>query len=77
MRLLNSSSQFFDAFGSFKGYVDFFFLNNLVDEDYNTKLWIENPGRPADRDEYELFMREQMTFLEGRNRLISEFKLRA
>lgn len=68
-------SKFFDAFGSFRGYVDFFFLNGLVDGQYNTVLWIDNPERPRDREEYELFMRKQMAFLADRNRRISEYEL--
>ena len=73
--VIRSDSAFFDAFGSFRGYVDFFFLNDLVDENYDTMLWIDNPERPRDREEYDLFMRNQMEFLERRNRRIAEYEL--
>lgn len=74
LQAIKNESEFFNRFGTFKNYVDTFFLNDLVDEDYNTKLWIENPKRPK-ADEYETFMQRQMEFLEKRNRRISEYEL--
>ena len=72
--VIKGDSAFFDAFGDFKGYVDFFFLNDLVDSDYNTVLWVDNTEKPRE-DEYEMFMRNQMDFFEKRKKRISEYVL--
>ena len=65
---------FFDLFVDFKGYVDFFFLNDLV-EDYDTILWLDYTGRPSTEKDYNLFCDRMMDFLRKRNRRISEFEI--
>ena len=72
--VIKGDSFFFDAFGDFKGYVDFFFLNDLVDNNYDTVLWVDNTERPSE-DEYETFMKNQMEFFEKRKKRISEYVL--
>ena len=65
---------FFDLFVDFKGYIDFFFLNDLV-EDYETVLWIDYTGKPRTERDYNLFCDRMMDFLRKRNRRISEFEI--
>ena len=71
---IRRNGWFFDLFVDFKGYVDFFFLNDLV-EDYNTVLWIDYTGRPSTEKDYNLFCDRMMDFLRKRNRRISEFEI--
>ena len=61
-------------FVDFKGYIDFFFLNDLV-EDYETVLWIDYTGKPRTERDYNLFCDRMMDFLRKRNRRISEFEI--
>lgn len=75
--VLNSDKNFFDLFVDFKGFVDFFFLNDLVTEDYDAvKFWDEwrdfsdNPI-PKTVDHYLRFLQNELTFVEARNSRIS------
>ena len=74
LEVISNDSDFFDAFGSFKDYVDTFFLNDLVDNNYNTVLWIDNHERPK-AHEYEILMEKQMEFLEKRSKRISDYEI--
>lgn len=38
---LQRSKSFFEMFVDFKGYVDFFMLQDCVDENYNVNLWLD------------------------------------
>lgn len=72
-KVLNSvriNSKFYDCFVDFKGYVDFFFLQDCVDRNYDTIFWLDHYGRPVDVDDYCLFMDRQMEFLNKRNKRI-------
>ena len=66
-------SWFFDSFVDFKGYVDYFFLNDLVDEDYNIKFWLGHIGRPNSVSEYNSFVGKMMDFLNKRNARIGKY----
>ena len=75
---LLQDKDFFDLFVDFKGFVDFFFLQDCVtDENCNVKFWLgngdfnENPF-PKTVDDYLLWIERQMAFLEKRNRRIAE-----
>ena len=76
---LESDRKFFDLFVDFKGYVDFFFLQDCVSADYSeVKLWIDTPlfekdPFPRDRDEYLLWIQRNLEFVEKRNRRIEAF----
>lgn len=70
------NKEFFDLFVDFKGYVDFFFLQDCVSEDYKTVIfWIgdgdlsKNP-MPKSVDEYLLWIDKQLDFVSKRNRRI-------
>lgn len=70
------NKEFFDLFVDFKGYVDFFFLQDCVSEDYKTVIfWIgdgdlsKNP-MPKSVDEYLLWIDKQLDFVSKRNKRI-------
>ena len=67
--------EFFDAFVDFKGYVDFFFLQDCVTPDYSrVKLWLSsNNPLPQTVEEYWHFIHAQLDFLEKRNRRINDY----
>ena len=72
--VLDRYKDFFELFINFKGYVDFFFLNDLVDSDYSRiKFFITavnpfvNPPFPQNINEYLQYKNGSMDFLEKRN----------
>ncbi len=75
--VLNSDKNFFDLFVDFKGFVDFFFLNDLVAEDYGAvRFWDEwrdfsNNPIPETVDHYLRFLQNELTFVEARNSRLS------
>ena len=69
---------FFDLFVDFKGYVEFFFLQDCVDEEYNVKLWLDTPlfadnPMPKSVDEYLQWIDSQLEFVKNRASRISEY----
>ncbi len=75
---LLENKEFFDLFVDFKGYVDFFFLQDLVTEDYShVKLWLcngifdDNP-LPKDENEYLKWISNELDFVSKRNKRIKE-----
>ncbi|MCR5235368.1 MAG: hypothetical protein K6E53_15910 [Lachnospiraceae bacterium] len=70
---------FYDLFLDFKGYVDFFFLQDAVSDDYsNVDIWCGNAdfvedGLPKNVDEYFAFIDKEFEFLNKRNRRIKEY----
>lgn len=76
---LEKSRHFFELFVDFKGFVDFFFLQDCVDESYekvlmwlDTPLFITNPI-PADVKTYIAFVQAQLDFVDKRNQRIQSF----
>ncbi|MDX9692153.1 MAG: hypothetical protein RBT45_06820 [Acholeplasmataceae bacterium] len=73
---LSRYKNFFDLFIDFKGYVDFFLLNDLVDEDYNIEFWLpfidfeRTKALPKDINEYNLYMNHVIEFVKLRNKRI-------
>lgn len=69
---------FFDLFVDFKGFVDYFFLQDCVSNDYGAvHFWIGNGDfnedpLPKSVDEYLLWINRQMAFLEKRNVRIAD-----
>lgn len=70
------NKEFFDLFVDFKGYVDFFFLQDCVSEDYQTVIFgigdgdlSKNP-MPKSVDEYLLWIDKQLDFVSKRNKRI-------
>ena len=64
---------FYDLFVDFKGYVDFFFLQDCVSEDYSSvNIWMgdasfRKSGLPETVEEYFKFLLKEHIFLDKRN----------
>ena len=72
-QVLRRYSEFFDLFGTFSGYVDFFLLNDLVNEDGSIKFYIKGMeplianSYPRSVDEYLEYRERSMEFINARN----------
>ena len=71
--------NFFQLFGDFRGYVDFFLLNDLVDSQYSTINYFngflkvfDNSPIPSTVDEYLTYRQNSMLFTQKRNQRIIE-----
>lgn len=76
--VFEKDTSFFNLFVDFKGYVDFFFLQDCVDENYNVNFWLDTPlwdtyPMPKTMEEYHLWIAQEMDFLEKRARRIQEY----
>ena len=77
--VIESDKECYDLFVDFKGYVDFFFLQDCVSEDYSTvNIWcgdasFEKSGLPETVDDYFQFIREEHEFLDKRNNRIQKY----
>ena len=76
---LEKDKAFFNLFMDFKGYVDFFFLQDCVSQDYSSvKIWLgkgdfkESP-LPSTVEEYLAWIETELAFVEKRNRQITEY----
>lgn len=80
---LDQDKDFFELFIDFKGYVDYFFLQDLVSDDYSrVKLWLgqenvlgEEPV-PTTVDAYMHYLNNEISFVEKRNARINEYLMR-
>ena len=75
---LNRYSTFFELFRSFRGYVEFFLLDDLVDSDYSSvKYFLPLSSAqnvlPTTTEEYAIFMKNAQTFLQNRNKRIESW----
>ena len=76
---LNRYRDFFALFESFRGYVDFFLLQDLVTEDYSAVTFcmpfddFKTPSAPKDFNTYVEYRRRSMEFIEARNRRIARY----
>lgn len=74
---LSRYSEFFGLFEDFRGYVDFFLLQDLVNEDYSTiKFFMpfddfNTPSIPNDGETYKEYRRRSIEFVHARNRRIA------
>jgi hypothetical protein len=75
-------SDFFDLFENFKGYIEFFLLQDLVSSDYSTvKFFITpfndfmTPPLPSSLDEYSSYRSNATEFIESRNTRIAQLEL--
>ena len=78
---LNDYKPFFDAFVDFRGYVDFFLLQDLVEDDYSgIKFWYPFQGEfysnplPKSPEEYLVYVDTVVAFLQKRNKRIDHFE---
>ena len=72
-KVIESDKAFYDLFVDFKGYVDFFLL-----QDSSVDIWMgdtafEKNGLPETLDEYLEFLLKEHIFLDKRNRRIQEY----
>lgn len=72
------SREFFKLFVDFKGYVDFFLLQDCVDENYNVKFWLNTPlfvsmPMPKNMEEYEIWINSQLNFVSKRAQRIADY----
>ena len=71
--VLHDNKDFFDLFLNFKGYVDFFYLQDLVSKDYSSVNFLLGDGKfeinpfPKNVDEYLIWMNKQIEFVKKRN----------
>ena len=78
-KTIEGDSEFFDLFVDFKGYVDFFLLQDCVSDDYSSvDIWcgdssFETSGLPKTTDEYFTFIEKEHAFLDKRNMRIAEY----
>ncbi len=79
--VMEGDAWFFDKFIDFRGYVDFFFLQDCVLDDYSgVRLWYGEPGQefkiddlPKTVDEYMGWIKSQLFFVDRRNERIRRF----
>lgn len=78
-KVIESDQKFYDLFVNFKGYVDFFFLQDCVSEDYSTvDIWcgdasFEKSGLPETVEDYFNFINKEHMFLDKRNNRIQDY----
>lgn len=78
-KTIDNDKEFFDLFIDFRGYVDFFFLQDCVSEDYSkVNIWcgdasFERNGLPESIEDYLQFIDAEHEFLDKRNRRIQEY----
>ena len=71
-------ADFFSLFGSFKGYVRFFLLDDLVDDDYRQVRFFlpfddfTTPALPQTVEAYRAYREASVAFIEARNRRIDK-----
>ena len=77
--VIASDAAFYDLFVDFRGYVDYFLLQDCVTEDYaEVNIWEGNSsftrnGLPDTIDGYITYIENEMRFLHNRNNRIKEF----
>ena len=75
-------TSFFQLFGTFEGYVDFFLLNDLVGEHGDVKFYLpfddfQSPPEFKDVEDYLLYKNRVGLFVEARNKRIDEYTIKA
>lgn len=77
--VINRYQDFFELFVDFRGYVEFFLLDDLVDDFGNIKFWLPFDDFdhllviPRDAEEYRFYMERVMNFNYLRNRRIQKW----
>ena len=74
----NRYKNFFNLFASFRGYIDFFLLNDLVDENENIKFYLPFDNfktKPTfvEVDEYLAYKKGVIAFINARNKRIENY----
>ena len=77
-KAFENSKDFFKLFVDFKGYVDFFLLQDCVDDNYKVKIWLntslfESMPMPKNLDDYLNWIEVQEAFVHKRGQRILSF----
>lgn len=77
---LKRYASFFKLFESFEGYVQFFLLDDLIDDQGEVRFYLpfddfESPPRFRDENEYLIYKRGVESFINSRNRRIEAYSL--
>ena len=78
-KVIERDKDFFDLFVDFKGYVDYFLLQDCVTDDYRAVTFCEGngdfteDGLPKTLEAYMSFLDKEYAFLEKRNQRIREY----
>ena len=79
---LERYSEFFDLFSNFKGYVQFFLLDELVNDSYTEVKFFtsfsqafSNSPLPNDKTEYLTYAENSLRFVKSRNERIKQWRL--
>lgn len=77
-KVLESDRDFYNLFVDFKGYVDFFLLQDCVDENYNVKFWLDTPlwvsdPMPETVESYRAWIDKELDFVKKRGKRIEEY----
>ena len=77
-KVFETDREFFGLFVDFKGYVDFFLLQDCVDENYNVKFALDTPRfismpMPKNMEEYYKWIESQIDFVTKRGRRIEKY----
>ncbi len=72
---INRYSDFFELFKNFKGYIEFFMLQDFINEDDSIKFCLpfdnfKRSALPDNKEEYESYMYETIELIDLRNRRI-------
>jgi len=75
---LRRYASFFQLFGTFKGYVEFFLLSDLVDEYGDVKFYLpfdnfQSPPEFKDVEDYLVYKHKVDSFIKSRNRRIEDY----
>lgn len=75
---LKRYTSFFQLFETFKGYVDFFLLNDLVDEHCDVKLYLpfddfQSPPKFRKVEDYLVYKSRVESFIKSRNQRIADY----
>ena len=75
---LQKSKNFFELFVDFKGYIDFFLLQDCVDKEYNVIFWLDTPlwitdPMPETVESYKEWIEMELDFVEKRGIRIEEY----
>ncbi len=73
--VISRYSDFFALFGDFRGYVDFFLLQDLTTTDYSVTFFLPfndftTPATPMDVEQYTVYRQRSIDFVQARNQRI-------
>lgn len=78
LETLNRYADFFNLFSDFRGYVEFFLLQDIVNDEFSAVKFFmpfddfKTSPIPSSKDVYVLYMQHAVEFIEARNKRIQE-----